>query len=380
MPTAYHVVRRKRNAPKRRRRNSLTLARGRRAPAGRMWVTRRGKTAIPGGFIGQGATRLNPRRRKRRKARARASNPRRRRRSVLTLRRKRRNPRRRRSVARRSNPRRRRRSVARRSNPRRRRRNVFGRVRRHRRRRNPIFRVRRHRSRRRRNPGFSPRGILSNLRQIFTIETGTQVVAGTAGLSVALWGPKLLGFYVKPQLGRGWGGVASSVVSVSVVSSLVSMVSPRAGRAMLAGGLIGAFAGALSALSCKTRMQALPFETALLACALPTTPKQTMAPEAIAALKAAAAAGNPQAQAQLKAAGMSGLSADINQIIAGENAFRQGADSPFRNALGLSDFVGSNQQFGSFGQFGMRDYTQFTGAPSEQNPASLASASTNETF
>ena len=113
---------------------------------------------------------------------------------------------------------------------------------------------------------------MGTFREIFSLDTGAQVVAGTVGLSASLWGPKLAGHLIWAPLGRGWGGVATSVVSVGLVSGLTYWASPRHGRAVLVGGLIGSLAGALSALHCGIRTQLLPFETGLLACALPTNP------------------------------------------------------------------------------------------------------------
>ena len=268
-----------------------------------------------------------------------------------------------------TNRRRRRRSHARRNPPRRRR------NRRHaRRRRNPfgLRRRRRHnRARRRRNPfGFRRRrnpgwGIMSNVRDIFSVSKGKDVLAGTFGLSASLWGPKLLGHLVWAPLGRGYGGVATSVVSSIVASKIAGYVSPTRARVTLVAGLLGSFAGLLSAIHCGWRTTVLPFETGLLACAMPTVPKPAAIPGSPAAL--ALAGGMPLAQ--VKAAGLPGLSgygggvsANMNALLANEQAFRS-------NAGGLNDYVqvpGMRDYAAqiSAGQRGMRDYAEFSGGGS----------------
>lgn len=191
------------------------------------------------------------------------------------------------------------------------------------------------RRRARRNPPFVKKGIVASIikkfKDVATKETAVQVVGGAAGLSVSLWGPKLLGFYVKPQLGRGWGGVASSVASVAVVSGIVRMFNPRLGRAVFVGGLIGSLAGALSAISCKVRTVALPIETGLLACALPTNPAGSSVQQQLAAAGVPAGAAAQIAQA----AGLRGFgeylgATPVGSIVAGE--------ASFRNALGMGDY------------------------------------------
>lgn len=187
---------------------------------------------------------------------------------------------------------------------------------------------------RRRNPG-----VMESIKSIFSKNTAQQVISGTVGLSASLWGPKLLGHLVWAPLGRGFGGVATSVISTVVVSKIVGKVSPAAGQAVLFGGLLGSFAGLISAIACGVRRKVLPFESGLLACALPTVPA---ANPQVNALQAQAAAGNPVAAAALKSLGMadyaSGMSgygggnaAGVDRMLAGEQSFRR--------AVGVQDYA-----------------------------------------
>ena len=196
------------------------------------------------------------------------------------------------------------------------------------------------------------------------------MIAGTVGLSTSLWGPKLLGHMVWAPLGRGYGGVATSVVSVGVVSWLVGKVSPNAGRAVLAGGLIGSFAGLLSAIHCGWRGHVLPFESGLLACALPTMPTPTAAPGSPAALALASG----MSIAAVKASGLPGLSgygggntAGMHNLLTNEQAFRK--------AAGVNDYVSGQRSGGAGGMNdyiaalrarGMNDFAQFSSSESSK--------------
>ena len=165
------------------------------------------------------------------------------------------------------------------------------------------------------------------------MDTVKDVVAGTAGLSASLWGPKFLGHLVWAPLGRGYGSVVSSAVSTGVTSWLVGKASPRAARGVFIGGMIGTFAGLLSAIHCGWRSRLLPFESSHFACALPTvppaTPQAAMAANADVANKMVAA-GVPPANVAL-ATGMQGY-------------------GPMPKFLGLKDYVLAA---------GMRDYVSF---------------------
>lgn len=206
--------------------------------------------------------------------------------------------------------------------------------RRNRRRRNTGLMVlgRRHRRRnrghirRRRNPGF-----VGTFRDILTLGTVKDVVSGTVGLSASLWGPKLAGFFVWAPLGRGYGGVVTSVVTTGVLSYLAGRyVSSRAGAAVLAGGLLGAAAGLLSAVHCKSRQTLLPFESGLLACALPTMPPK------------------PAGAAGYATPGI--LPGSVERMLADESAQRF-------NTYGISDYA---QRPGG----GLHDYAQFPASQS----------------
>ncbi len=229
--------------------------------------------------------------------------------------------------------------------------------RRHGRRRNRSHGFRRRRNRgfmRRRNPGSS---LMGTFRDIFRFGTAKDVVAGTVGLSVSLWGPKLLGFKVWAPLGRGYGGGATSIASAGLVSWLVGKVSPSAGRSVLAGGLLGSFAGLLSAVVCGFRQQALPFETGLLACALPTMPGPSAIPGSPAAM--ALAGGMPMsAVVAARLPGLSGYGggnyAGVNNLLSNEQAYRSSAG-------GMNDYVAQLQA----GAQGMRDYVSGQGGLSD---------------
>ena len=200
--------------------------------------------------------------------------------------------------------------------------------------------------------------VKAKFRDLLSKDTAVSVVGGAAGLSVSLWGPKLLGFYVRPQLGRGWGGVASSVASVAIVSGIVHTVSPRVARAMFVGGLIGSLAGALSAISCKARTMALPLETGLLACALPTNPS--------------GAAGG--VQQQLLAAGVPAAAAAQIAAAAGGGGVKDYL-SDYLNGVGVSQIVAGEQSFRK--AIGVGDYPTITGT----SPVSVSEiAQQPETF
>lgn len=202
------------------------------------------------------------------------------------------------------------------------------------------------------------------VRSVFSLETGKDVLAGTFGLSASLWGPKLAGFGLWAPLGRGYGGVATSIVSSIVASKITGWISPSRARITLLTGLIGSFAGLLSAIHCGWRTQILPFETGLLACALPTMPGPTAAPGSPAAL--ALSAGMPLAQ--VKASGLpglqgygGGLTRGMTNLLSNEQAFRSAAG-------GVNDFVQSGmrdyaQQIQA-GAVGMRDYATFSSSGS----------------
>jgi hypothetical protein len=221
---------------------------------------------------------------------------------------------------------------------------------------------------------------MGSVREVFSVDTGIKVLGGTAGLSASLWGPKLLGHMVYAPLGRGYGGVASSIVSTSVASWLIGKVSPRAGQAAFVGGMIGAFAGLLSAIHCGLRSQVLPLESGLLACALPTAPTTpASAPSTLADANAAqiqslvnsgmpAPAAAAMVDAQNQAAGlkdyiwsgqrgMSGYGgsnpAGMQNLLAMEQAFRNANGGS--NVGSLNDYVSQVNA----GTRGMRDYAVF---------------------
>lgn len=190
--------------------------------------------------------------------RSRRTSARRRRRAtgIVVLRAPRRRRRRSRSTSLARAPRRRRRVSAHRRSRRRARRGVVL----HRRRRGGVAR--------RRNPGGR---IVSAFRNLFSWSTLIEVGGGLGGLAIGFAGPK----YIAQLTGisgfqRGLGGVATSVVSTTVASGLVSMFSPRSGSALLIGGLMGSGLLLLSAFLPDTRAQFFPIEEALLAAALPT--------------------------------------------------------------------------------------------------------------
>ncbi len=187
-----------------------------------------------------------------------------------------------------------------------------------------------------------------------------QVLAGTVGFSASLWGPKLAGHMIWAPLGRGWGGVATSVVSVGLVSGLTSMASPRAGKAALIGGLIGSFAGALSALHCSSRQKLLPVESGLLACALPTSPSGGTRGNMQLAL--AAAGGNPLVAAQMLASGapIPGMSDFVTPGMGdyvSELAARGMSGYGGGNAPGMQNLLANEQGFRK--AVGVNDYAQF---------------------
>lgn len=398
--TLVRPKRKRRKASAKRRRNTVVLPRGVRAPGGHhTWRTRRGKLVGGGGFIGQGAVQLTGRskagrskrrralkamtlvrgkrrknpgttRRRRRTSRSTAVAPRRRRRArALAPVRRRRRRSSRRSTALAPDHRRRRRSSRRSTSlaPRRRRgrrhhavrraRNGRGRIRTFRRRRNSGFAVRR------RNPG-----IVGTFRSILTRETGVAVLGGTLGLSASLWGPKLAGHLLYAPLGRGWGGVVTSLVTVGLFSGVLGIWFPNAARAALASGLIGTFAGAMSAAHCGIRNTILPFESGLLACALPTMPQSAPVGPTSAAGQAMynsqVAAGVPAAIAMqnVKQAGLAdyvpaptgmhgyggNYPAGVASMLANEQAFRSAAG-------GLNDYSAQIAQRSR----GMGDYAQF---------------------
>lgn len=252
------------------------------------------------------------------------------------------------------------------------------------RRHNPVITFRRRRSARRRNPGILG-GIKGSFREIFSKDTATQVLAGTVGLSASLWGPKLAGHLVWAPLGRGWGGVATSVVSVGIVSGLTSMASPKAGRAALIGGLIGSFAGAISALHCGMRSRLLPVESSLLACALPTAPvggsqKQSMidglvaggTPPAVAAMMAQAsglkdfvsAPGLDTARFQKP-----GLQDYIEEL---QKRGMQGYDGG-DNAAGMQNLLANESAFRR--SVGVNDFAEFPGRSSDRTSTASMDAS-----
>ena len=269
----------------------------------------------------------------------------------------------------RRNRRRRRRNTGRALNRRRRRRNT-GRSRNRRRRRNSGFGLSRRRNRRRRNSGgFRIRrrnpGIMGTVRDIFSVHTAKDVLAGTFGLSASLWGPKLAGFGIWAPLGRGYGGVATSVVSSVIASRITGWISPSRARITLISGLLGSFAGLLSAIHCGWRTQILPFETGLLACALPTMPGPTVVPGSPADV----AIKNGMPLAAVRAARLPGLSgygggnaAGVQNLLSNEQAFRHAAGVNDFVPSGMNDYVQQNMA----GSVGMRDYATFSSAGSSQ--------------
>jgi hypothetical protein len=181
-------------------------------------------------------------------------------------------------------------------------------------------------------------------REVFSVDTGVQVLAGTVGLSASLWGPKLAGNLISPRLGRGWGGVATSLVSVGLVSGLTGYVSPRAGRAAMAGGLLGVFAGIVSAISCSFRQTVLPFETGLLACALPNNPAAPLTAGQVNQARAAMAMTQPTGVNDFVTRGMrdyggpgnsAGVQALINAQSAGMKDYAQYAPSSAASSAGM---------------------------------------------
>lgn len=236
------------------------------------------------------------------------------------------------------------------------------------RRRNPFHSFKRRKNRRRRNP-FAVRR-RNPFSRSGSMELAGQVLGGTLGLSVALWGPKLLGHKVNAMLGRGWGGVATSAVSVGAVSWVVSRFvdkkfGTKLGPSILVGGGIGVVASLFSAISCGYRQQFLPFESSLLACALPMAPASPVKDAANQAQALAAKTGMPisAAVAQI-AAGLKGYDNPGTQqaaaMIAGELASR----------AGLSDYV-SNRDVP-----GMRDYPGLNPGPAAQSVGMDASKET----
>lgn len=187
---------------------------------------------------------------------------------------------------------------------------------------------------------------MGHVRNVFSITTGKDVLAATFGMSAALWGPKLAGFGLWAPLGRGYGGVATSVVSSVVASTITSFVSPSRARITLISGLAVSFAGLLSAIHCGWRTQVLPFETGLLACAMPTMPGPSVTPGSPAAL--ALAAGTPIAQ--VRAMGLPGL-ADYVTVPRGMAGYGGG------NAAGVSALLANEQAFRRAA--GVNDYATF---------------------
>lgn len=241
------------------------------------------------------------------------------------------NPRRRRNPKRRRNPGRK----ARRRNPRRRR-NPFFRVRRRRnpfarRRRNPFYRARR------RNPGvksYMGRGLggiksrlVGGFKALFSVQTWAQAAGGAVGFTVAMAGPKLLAKVTgKPVVQRGFAGVATSVGSTLLASTLAGVVSGTAARTIFAGGLIGNLILIFSAISHEYRAKVVPIEEALVAAALPTLPG-----------KGSITGGNLDASQRISA----GASQMFASLLSGGMSPQQASEA--LRSMGLSDYLRPGQ-------------------------------------